>query len=169
MGRSNANWNYTVKKYRERRSRVTTGKILLWGTIGLGAYIIWSKVRAIGNLIFTPGSVTGANMQGGVPFIYFYVYAQNTASTGVTVDSFAGNIFANGQLIGNVSDFQPVYIAPNSQTVVPVVAQLGLFAIVNDLLASIQAGSFKQNFEVHGYANGVGVQVPINMKFTVGN
>ena len=140
-----------------------------WGVLGVLAFVIYSKVRAVTNLIFSPGTVTGIDLVGGVPFIYFTVFAQNTASTGIQVDSFAGNIWANNQLVGNVSSFQPIYIAPNSQTQIPVTAQLGLFNIVNDIISSFNTGNVQQQIEVRGYVNGTGFQVPVNIKLTVGN
>jgi LEA14-like dessication related protein len=143
-------------------------RILLWAAAAVGAFVVWSKVRAISNLIFSPGSVTGLEMQGTVPFIYFTVYVQNTAGTGVTVDSFAGNIFANGQLVGNISNFTPVHISANSQTVVPLTAQLGLIGIVNTIIQAFTGSTISQEINVVGYANGVGFQVPINIKLMVG-
>ncbi len=109
------------------------------------------------------------DMQGTVPYIYFTVFVQNTAGTGVTVDSFAGNIWANNQLIGNVSSFQPVYLAPNSQTVVPITAQLGLVGLVTDVIQAFTSGNSSQQIIVKGYANGLGFQVPINIPLIVGN
>lgn len=144
-------------------------KIVLWGLLGVAAFVIWSKVRAIANLIFSPGSITGVDIVGTVPFIYFTVYVQNTASTGVTVDSFAGNIWANGQLIGNISNFSPVYLAPNQQTSVPITAQLGFLGIVNEIISAFTTNSSRQQIEVKGYANGAGFQVPLNIKLLVGN
>lgn len=142
--------------------------ILLWSALALGAFVIWSKVRAISNLIFSPGSVTGLEMRGTVPFIYFTVYVQNTAGTSVTVDSFAGNIFANNQLVGNISSFTPVRISANSQTSVPLTAQLGLIGIVDTIIQAFAGRSISQEINVVGFANGVGFQVPINIKLMVG-
>lgn len=155
-------------KASKRRQEVQTRNTLIVAGVGLLGFVMWSKYRAISNLVFSPGSITGMDLIGGVPFIYFTVFVQNTASTGVQVDSFAGNIWANGQLIGNVSNFQPIYIPPNSQTIVPVTAQLGLFGIVNTIVDAFQNGNIKQSINVTGYANGVNIQVPINIKMIVG-
>lgn len=168
MGEASAfNAKYAYKQQKRSAARTERNTFILLG-LGVLGFVIWSKFRAISNLVFSPGSVTGIDIQGTVPFVYFTVFVQNTAGTGVTIDSFAGNIWANGQLIGNVSNFSPVYLAPNSQTSVPITAQLGFLGIVNEIIAAFQNRNTSQQIEVKGYANGVGFQVPVNIKLLVG-
>jgi hypothetical protein len=147
----------------------STDKIVLYGGVSLIAFSFFAKARALGNLVFSPGNITGMSMSNATPTIDLTILAQNTSTASVTVNSFAGNVFSNGTLIGNVYNFFPVYIPGNSQTPVSVSIALKPLGIVNDLIRAFQYNNFAQNITVEGFANVSGLQLPVTLNFKVGN
>ena len=161
------------RKGKRRSSRRVAGLsrdelYIALGFGGLLVFALFSKIRAIANLVFLPGNISNIGFYGANPTMTFTVFAQNTAGTAVTVNSFAGNIYCNGTLIGNISSFNQITLPANSQTPVPLNAQLMGISVVSDLISAYSSGSTAQNVEIKGYANGVGFQVPIDLSFSVG-
>lgn len=149
------------------RLKTGEGIALAAGALILGNYFF--KGRALGNLIFSPGAVTGMRFDtSGSPVIDFTLQVQNTSSVGLRVDSIAGNVFSNSQLIGNVSTFTPVQIQGNAVTYVQVSARLRILGLVNDLIRAFQYKNISQAVQLQGFANVEGIQMPLNINFTVG-
>ncbi len=138
------------------------------GVLGYLGWFLWRKYNAIKNLIFAFGNVSSLDLVGTTPVLTFTIIAQNTSTTDIQVNSFAGNLYANNLLVGNVSNFTPVIIAANSNTAIPVQAQLGLIGIVNDIITAFQTKNAVQNLHIDGAINVLGQQVPIKMDFAVG-
>jgi hypothetical protein len=145
-----------------------TEKVLLYGGAALIAFALFAKARALGNLVFTPGSVSNMGFVNSVPTADVTLVAQNTSSTGLTINSFAGNVFSNNILVGNIYNFTPVMIPGNSQTPVSVSIQFKALGIVTDLIKAFQNNNFSQDITIDGYANVSGMQLPINLKFQFG-
>lgn len=145
----------------------TSEVLLLAGAAGVG-YWLWSKSKAAGNLVFSPGNVTNMAFEGATPVISFQIIAQNTSGTDLLLNSLAGNILSNGSLIGNVSNFFPTPIPANSSTPINLTASLQILGIVNDLIKAFQYNNIQQNLQLTGYANVNGIQAPINLQMTVG-
>jgi len=140
--------------------------LLLIGAGVLGLYF-WKQKEAAGHLIFFPGNITGMQFVNSTPVVSLTLQVQNTSNVDLHLNSIAGNVLANGQLIGNVSNFTPVIIARNSQTLLPLTAQLQPLGIVNDIIRSFQTGSFAQDISIQGQANVGGVQVDVLLNFKV--
>jgi hypothetical protein len=138
--------------------------------VGLGLFVAYQvyRLKAVGNLLFFPGSVTSLGVNGATPEITMSLIAQNTSSVPIEVDSLAGNIYANNTLIGNISSFVPMVIPGNSQTAILVTAQLQTLGIVTDIINAFQNKTFSQNILVKGFANVQGVQVPLDIPMTMG-
>lgn len=147
----------------------TNQKILLYGGIAAVAFVLFSKARALANLVFSPGTVNNMGFINGTPVADFTILVQNTSSAGLTVNSFAGNVFSNNTLVGNVFNFSPVDIPPNSQVPVNVSIQFKALGIVNDIIRSFQYNNFGQVVSIDGFANVSGLQLPIHLQFAVGN
>jgi len=143
-------------------------KILLYGGLAAFGILLFSKVRALGNLVINPGNVVSMGFANAVPVAEFTIVVQNTSSASITINSFAGNVFSNQTLIGNVYNFQPVYIPGNSQTPISVYVEFKALGIVNDLIRSFQYNNFSQQLQVSGFANVLGIQLPVNLNFSVG-
>jgi hypothetical protein len=145
----------------------TAAKVLIGGAAAVGAYFIW-KLRSVGNLVFFPGSITGMRWEGMTPVMTFQVVVQNSSSLPVSIQSMAGNLFSSGLLIGNVFSVMPTDLPGNSRSFVNVEVRFMLLGIVNDIISSFQNRNFVQKVEFEGYANVEGVQIPVNLKLSVG-
>jgi hypothetical protein len=145
-----------------------TEKLLLYGAAGIAVFAIFSKARALGNLVFTPGTVSAMGFTNGVPTADVTLIAQNTSTTGLTINSFAGNVFSNNILIGNIFSFAPVHISGNSQTPINVSIQFKPLGVVTDLISAWNTNNFSQDITVEGFANVLGLQLPINLRFKFG-
>lgn len=143
-----------------------TGDALL--LIGGGA-ALWflTKSRAAQRLIFYPGAIQGMAFEDMTPMAYLDIIVQNTSNADLTVNSIAGSAYANGYLVGNISNFQGVTIRRNSESRLPVTVRFSLIGIVNDLVNAWQTGSFRQEIILQGTANAEGFGVPIDLKFSL--
>jgi len=144
-----------------------TGWLVLGGAIVLALYSVGSYALAGLNLVFLPGSVSSVVMSGANPLITFTIQVQNTSSTSLTINSLAGNIIANGTLIGNISSFTPTTIPPGV-TLLPVTANLQAVSLVSSILNIFQNNSGSQALALQGSANVGGIPVPLNLTYTIG-
>jgi hypothetical protein len=152
----------------------TTGKLVIGGTIGLVVYWLVNRYQALKSLVFAPGAVTGFDMLSGngagglMPVVYFTVVVQNTGGSDLLVNSFAGNLYSNDTLVGNVSNFSRVPIVANAATQIPVAAELRLLGIVDELIQAFQTKNLQKNLKLVGSININGVPVPVSLDYTVG-
>jgi len=147
----------------------TADKVLLIGAAGIAAYVFYSKARALADLVITPGPITDMGFQDATPVATVTVLAQNTSSTGILINSFAGNVFSNNILVGNAFSFQPVLIPGNAQVPVIINIQFKALGIVADIIRAFQQNNFSQDIQVQGFANVSGWQLPVNVDFKFGN
>lgn len=138
------------------------------GLLAILGFSLWRKKSALQNVIFSPGSVVGISMSGINPVLQLSLIAQNTSDQNLLMQSLAGNVNANGTLIGNISSFSTQSIPANSQTSILVNIKLYSLGIVNDLISVFQNKNAVSDINVNGYANVGFFQVPINMKFSLG-
>lgn len=141
-------------------------EVLLIGGLLVGIYFYKQK-QAAGNLIFFPGNITGMAFEGATPTADLTLQIQNTSNSDIDILSVAGNVFANGMRIGNVSNFTPVRLGRNSQTLLPIKVQFDLVGAVNEIIRAFQTGHYTQVLTVEGFVNAGGVQVPVSLVFKV--
>lgn len=146
-----------------------TSEILILGAVGAGALLLFGKARAAGTLFFLPGRVNNIYFDGATPVLSLSLRVQNTSSQGFTVESMAGNILSGDFVIGNFSNFNPVYIAGNSEIVVPINVRLMLVGIVQDIITSFATRSFVKVITLQGLVNAGFVRAPVNVTFEVGS
>jgi LEA14-like dessication related protein len=139
--------------------------LLIFGGV-IAAYYL-TRASAAKRLNFYPGQIQSMALQDSVPMIYLDFIVQNTSNADIAIHSLAGNAYSNGYMVGNISNFEGVTVAGNSETRVPVLVRLNLINLVNDLMNAWQTGSFKQDISIEARVNGEGFSVPINLKFTV--
>lgn len=84
------------------------------------------------------------------------------------MNSFAGNLYANGYLVGNVSNFIPQSILPNSEQLIFLKIRMGILGIVNDIINAWQNGSFTQNLDFDGRVNVDNLQIQVPLKYSIG-
>lgn len=134
---------------------------------GILAYALYSKGRALTTLNFYPASVRDISFDGVTPVMKIGIAIQNTSGQNMVLRSFAGNVYANGYLIGNVSNFIPVAIRPNGQTLLTVNTRLSILGIVQDIIAAFRGEGIRQTFELDARANVDNYQLPIKIKYSV--
>lgn len=66
------------------------------------------------------------------------IQIQNPTSTGFTIYSLSGNLSLNGYSLGNVSNFTPTYIAPNSAIDYTIALQIPTFNVPGTLINILQ-------------------------------
>jgi hypothetical protein len=154
----------TPKTYTLKQSEV-----IAFGALGLLAFVMFSKVRAAGTLLFFPGRVSNVYFDGVTPIIQLSLTVQNTSSTGFTLESIAGNIVSEGYIIGNFSNFTPVNVPGNAQVSVPLTIRLQLIGLVQDLFTSFATGDFTKRVQLQGFVNAGFVRAPLDVAFEIGS
>lgn len=146
-----------------------TSTIITWAAAGF-AFLWWAGTQVVAglNLVFYPGSVTAISMSGATPVITFTMQVQNTSGTALNFNSLSGNITSGSTLIGNIYNFTPIIIAPNSTSLIPVTAQLNAIGLANDIVTAFSSNASSQAIIVEGVANVNNIQIPVNLNFTVG-
>ncbi len=104
----------------------------------------------------------------GKPSLIANLKVQNTSNQAFTLQSMAGNVYANNTLVGNVALFSSVTIPPNKQAIIPMNIDLLLIGLVNNIIDAITNGSVKQNLELEALANVDGFQVPVDLEYKIG-
>jgi LEA14-like dessication related protein len=124
-----------------------------------------SKANAAGNLVFIPGTISDIGVGDADPYMTISVIAQNTSNTSLLLNSFAGNVYANGTLIGNVSNFSGVVVPANTQASIPMQVLLLPLGIVSDLIQAFKNKSTAQSISIQAKANVNGFQVDVPLNF----
>lgn len=132
----------------------------LWW-IGGSALALWlyTKAHTAMNLQFLP---LGANWDGGA--LHVQIGVQNPTNNSLQVTSLAGTVYVNGTAAGNLSDFTPALIAPNSQTPIQLTYTPSLFGAISSVLNQLTNGG-GVNIEVKGTANVNSIPIPVDIKF----
>lgn len=146
-----------------------SNEALLLGFGGLLAFMFYSKVRAAQTLVFYPGRINGFNINYGSPTIDLTLIAQNTSSSGFTLQSLAAQVLSDGTMIGNVSSFVPVQINANSQAQIPVRLTLFPITLVNEIVSALTNGHLSRAIKITGFANAGFVRAPVDVEFKVGS
>jgi LEA14-like dessication related protein len=140
--------------------------ILIIGALA-GAYWLWSKASHGSNLVFYPHKISSITFDGFNPILNADIYIQNASNTAFTIDSLAGNVYANDTLVGNVSNFSQQQIPANSQISYPVTFRLNPIGLVDTIVSAIQNQSTPVTLVVDAKANAEGVQLSVPMEFKI--
>lgn len=146
-----------------------TEHLIAWGIGGAIAYNLIAKGTALGRLNFYPDTIRGIAMDGATPVMTVGLTVQNTSNQKMILRSFAGNLYTNDKLIGNVSSFSPIEINPNTQGVLLINAKMSLLGIVNEIIRAIEHGIGSYDIELDGFANVDRYQVPVKLKYKIGS
>ena len=138
---------------------IKSSDLLLYGAIGLALYFLFEKGAALANLTFLPN---GISFNGSA--FQVSVLVQNTSSSSIQYNSFAGSLLVNGSPVGNVSDFTAGVILPNQQTQLTFNVVPNLAGAAGQLISQMSSGGFTINSaSLQGTANVSGQQVPITV------
>lgn len=159
-------FNHFNEKY------LKTGTAIALTAGGVLLYTILTKRAALSSINFFPSAVRDIHFDGATPVMTLGLVAQNTSNQKLVVRSVAGNLAAtvNGSeyQVGNISNFVTQEVNANSQSELVLQVRLQPIGIVNDLIRSLQFGNFTQALRLQAYANIDNYQVPIDLKFTIG-
>lgn len=147
--------------------RITPVTVLGGAAIAFVVYKL-SQLKRVARLIFFPGPIHSFSMQGQIPVINFDLSIQNTASNAVVLRSVAGNLFADGILVGNVRSQGAVEVPANSSIQTRVIGQFSLIGIVNSIIDAIRDRDTSKEISFEGFANVDDLQVPVSLKINLG-
>lgn len=135
---------------------------------GVAGLYIWNLKNAASNLVYTPGDITGFTIDGISPIIYADLIIQNTSNIEFTINSLAGNVTCDSTQVGNISNFTPVRILPNSQGALPLTLKMLPIGLVNNIISVITGGAGSKVLKLDGSVNANGVQSAFSMTFKAG-
>lgn len=139
--------------------------LVLGGVIGL---YFFNQARAAGALVLFPGNITGLQFDGATPVVTVTLLVQNPTNTSFVFRSFAASAYSNDTLVGNVSNFTPVAVGPNSEGIMPLTIRLLLITAANDVISIIQTKHVKRTLKLEGTINANGVPVPVTLNYEMG-
>lgn len=158
--------SFTIVKI-QWREKMKASPVILSAAAIIALNLI-SKGTAAKSLNFYPGQIKGLQFDGATPIITLGLLVQNTSNQNILFRSFAGNIYANGFLVGNVSTYQPTTIPNNSQMDYNLTVRLSPLGIVNELISIIQGNNPRSMvLELQATANIDVVRVPVVIKYSV--
>lgn len=143
-------------------------KLLLFGGIGLIAYLYFSKKNFINSTIW---NFEGLNFNLKRKKILVKLSVLNPTGQSVTIKSIVGNLILNSNIIATIESFIQQKIEPNNKTFITldlVPAGVGIFSqakvIIQALLEKKKIKGKKLSAIFQGSANVEGVTVPIDIK-----
>ncbi len=143
-----------------------TTALLIGG--GLLAYNAMAKGTALKTMNFYPKSVDSIRFDGVTPVIRLGLAVQNTSGQQLIVRSIAGNLWANDYLIGNLSNYTPLVIRPNSESILFLTIRLSILGVVQDIINAFTNRGTTQVINLQARANVDNYQIPIDIKYKVG-
>ncbi len=139
---------------------------LLLGGVAVAYFL--NQANAAGHLVFFPGNLGGLSFEGINPVIQGSILIQNTSNTSFTFNSLAASVTSGDTLVGNVSNFTPITIGPNSEGQLPISVRLLLLGAANDVIDAIQNKYISKKLILDGSVNANGVQVPLKLEYSIG-
>lgn len=135
--------------------------------VAFGLYA-FTNARAANNLQFFPGNVTGLSIDGINPIATADILIQNTSNVEFTINSFSASVYSNGTLVGNISDFTPDIVHPNSETPYPVTIRFLSLSIIDEIYNAVTTRSIQRNLDIKGTVNANGQQWPVEITYALG-
>ncbi len=145
---------------------MNAGTIVLLAGGGFLAYKAYQSKQSAGTLNFYPASLKSLSFDGITPVLSVGVAVQNPSNQNYQVRAIVGNLYANGNLIGNVSNFTVVNVAAAAQTIYPLQIRLSLLGIVQNIIDAFNGNGLHVNAELQANANVNGFVVPIKIQYT---
>jgi len=129
-----------------------------------GGFVLWyllTRIQTIGNLNFVP---RGLGIVGNAVSVILGI--QNPTSNALLFNSLSGDLMVNGNSVGNVADFQPVTIMPNSETPITLLITPNIFGIAANAIDQISNGlTGGISAKLQAIANVNNTPVPVNVQF----
>lgn len=139
--------------------------------VGVGAAIllyILSKKSAAKNLRVYFQTVTLKKAKGlNFPTVQAVFRIVNPTSSALTIDSIAGDILLNGQLLSSLSQTESLSIPGQSESIYTVNIKTPIFNALTTLISLLKNKSKKINVEFTGSVNSGGIIIPLQQKVNV--
>lgn len=135
---------------------------------GAGAVYLWNLSKAAANLIYSPGDITGFRLDGISPVLYVDLVIQNTNNVSFTINSLAGSVLSNDTVIGNISNFTPIQVPGNAESVLPLTLKLQPIGLVGDIISIITGGVGNRDLRIKGTVNANGIQEGFELIYKIG-
>lgn len=139
--------------------------------VGVGAAIllyILSKKSAAKNLRVYFQTVTLKKAKGlNFPTVQAVFRIVNPTSSALTIDSIAGDILLNGQLLSSLSQTESLSIPGQSESIYTVNIKTPIFNALTSLISLLKNKSKKINVEFTGSVNSGGIIIPLSQKVNV--
>lgn len=148
--------------------KATALKTGLFVAGALLAYNAFAKGTAAQRLTFYPAGVGGLRFDGATPVLTLSLAVQNTSNQTIVLQSLAGQLYANGYLLGNVSVWTPTRINANAESRIPLNVRLSLIGAAQNIVDIIQGGGLAQDIEFEARANVDRYNIPIKIKYRIG-
>lgn len=140
---------------------------MLLGIAGIAAAMYFSTKKAVGLLNYYISKVE-LSFSGATPILRLTIGIQNPSNETFQINSFVGNLLANGYVIGNVSSFEKLTIGPASLGLYKLTVRLSLIGVVSDIVNAIQQGSgTTQTITFKGAVNASGLLAPVNLQYKI--
>ena len=137
---------------------------ILLPIIGIGAiaYFLIRRTAFATNLIYV---FRGIRVAGKLfsPKIMIKLGIQNPSNQKANFKSIAAVVKWNGNDFANISSFNPVTIAPNSETNIEVTAEPSVLGLYDTIRTLIKTGLKNGKIEITGTANVDNLQLPVNI------
>jgi LEA14-like dessication related protein len=137
--------------------------LLLGGAVLL--YFVGVPGAVVSKLVFVENGMTIDATNPLQINILLSILVQNPTSGSITLNSLAGSFSINGSNAGNVSDFNPTVIPPNSQTPITLNLTVSDYSIAAIILAYINSGSTSIVVGLTATANINNAPFPVNLSF----
>lgn len=136
--------------------------------LGIGAFLLFEfgiPGGVVSNLKFLEN---GMSLDVSNPLrvvVNLSILIQNPTSGSITLQSIAGYFYINGSQAGNVSNFTPVAVAPNSETPMNLQLSVNDISLVGIIMNYINGSSDAVVVEIKATANANNVPIPVDLSF----
>lgn len=141
--------------------------LIIAGIVGIAAWFAYAKKESAAILNYYLKGLS-IDFDGITPILNINVVVQNPSNEFYQVNSIVADVFADDELIGNLSTFTTVKIPPTSEVTIPVKVRLKLLGIVTDIIDLIKNKSgIPKTLIFEGIINASGFVLPFNYAYNI--
>ena len=150
-----------------RRRMTKTAKIILFGLAGFLVYRLYKKGEALGKLALSINNIGFQVEKTGI-WVTLFINTVNRESANVLINSLFGDIYFNGDRLGNFKNESQIFIPGNGSLIIPIQVFV-LYQGIGNVLASVLTGELKQraDFSIDGSANVEGINFPLSLNYSL--
>lgn len=142
-------------------------KTIKYGLFIIGGLFVWQlfqKSQAGKRLNVFFRGIGLKNSSGIIPTVVANFAVQNTSNQKITIKSISGDLTVNGKYLANISQFSPIVIQPNSETILPINIKAGIISIIDQIVPILKKKTGTKNFvaDFNGTVNADGFVIPVS-------